>query len=120
MSRTCWRIVRMCNTTVGTPADTLRWPSRMAAALPSPFARTWIFCSEMLVLARFEYHLSWAPSLDGRAGLGVRPLSRKKSDWFERTAFQAARVRKVSRVGSHAETSGCTPTTGADPNLTMS
>jgi hypothetical protein len=43
---------------------------------------------------------TWGASPDGGASSAFTPLVRKKLDWFERTTFQAAKVRNVSRLVS--------------------
>jgi hypothetical protein len=53
-------------------------------------------------LGEFETCPRWARSLDGRASFARKPLARRQLEWFERTAFQAAKVRNVSRLGSHS------------------
>ena len=93
MSRICSRIVGMRNrkhqlTTLGTAADAEPWPSRKFAVLPSRSqnldCRFEDACSR---LPWFEYHLCWAPRLDGSAGFVRMSLVQKQLEWFERTAF---------------------------------
>jgi hypothetical protein len=48
----------------------------------------------------FEKSPPWVPSLDRCASLVRRLLTRQHFGWFERTVFQAAKVRNVSRLGS--------------------
>jgi hypothetical protein len=64
------------------------------------YPRSWIVrptCSES---DGFEHDLGWAPRLDGRTNVVRMPLASKQLKWFERTAFQATKVRNVSNVGS--------------------
>jgi len=59
------------------------------------------------VSAWFEMNPGRAPSLDGGAGSARILLVQKQSERFERTAFQAAKVRNVSRLGTrHIENIG--------------
>jgi hypothetical protein len=47
----------------------------------------------------FEKDLAWVPSLDGLVSFACMTLIQEQLERFERTAFQAAKVRNVSNVG---------------------
>jgi hypothetical protein len=105
MSRICSRIVGMRNrkhqlTTLGTAADAEPWPSRKFAVLPSRSqnldCRFEDACSR---LPWFEYHLCWAPRLDGSAGFVRMSLVQKQLEWFERTAFLGRNSSKRVQCG---------------------
>ena len=51
-------------------------------------------------IRRLAMHPSWAPSVDGAAHSLHIILWVKRLCWFERTAFQTAKIRNVSRLGS--------------------
>jgi hypothetical protein len=58
---------------------------RVDFTVPTPILR--LSTEAMLVLARFETHLCWAPSLDGCAGFVRMSLANRHLERFEWTAF---------------------------------
>ncbi|HSB16904.1 MAG TPA: hypothetical protein VLE22_20800, partial [Bryobacteraceae bacterium] len=50
----------------------------------------------------FETHLTWAPSLDAAVPTGTISRTVNNLIRFELDAIHAAKVRNVSKVGSHA------------------
>ena len=63
----------------------------------------WIPALSLLILARFETGLFWAPSLGGCADLARMSLAWNVLERFERSTFQATTVRNVSKVGANLE-----------------
>jgi hypothetical protein len=53
-------------------------------------------------IGEFETCPDWVPSLDAIATIDCMPACTKELTRFERTGIYAARVRNVSRLGSHA------------------